>query len=168
MINKKGGLKIKHQIGNFIVSSFLVGILVVVPGCRNSATETTSSTITGLNTSATMTTTIQNQQPLEILYVGEYSETEINPAGPPIEIRLKNVSVEPIISLTVVLTEAVVTGGREDFKFDFAFTSANPLLPGETASVRRILIMASYPERYSLKINGIFQNGATFNFTTNR
>ena len=141
MINKKGRLKIKHQIGNFIISSFLVGILVVVPGCRNSATETTSTTTTGLNNSATMTTTLQNQQPLEILYVGEYSETEINPAGPPIEIRLNNISVEPIVSLTVVLTEAVASGGNGDFKFDFAPTLMNPLLPGETASAMRILIL---------------------------
>lgn len=107
------------------------------------------------------TPTPTNQQPIEIVSVGRLPP--INPGGPLVEITLKNVSAEPIASLTVTLEL------QRDFTFEFDVTSSNPLLPTESISTKRTLIgpgagigdSSSYP----LTLEGTMQNGATFAYT---
>jgi hypothetical protein len=53
-----------------------------------------------------------------------------NPGGPNVEITLKNVSTEPIISLTAVFTSL----GPHDIDINFDVGSVNPLSPGASIS----------------------------------
>jgi heat shock protein HslJ len=108
----------------------------------------------------TPTSTLTNQQPIEVVSVSG-PLPPINPGGPIVEITLKNVSSEPVISLV-----ATIELGRT-FTFNFDVTSSNPLLPGENISTRLTLISGGFSDNisYPLNINGTLQNGATFAYT---
>jgi len=107
----------------------------------------------------TPTPSLQNQQPIEIISVLGPLQP-INPGGPIVEITLKNVAVEPVVSLTATL-ELI-----RSFNFDFDVTSSNPLLPGKSISAKLTLIGGGFNDSisYPLTINGTLQNGATFDY----
>ena len=108
----------------------------------------------------TPTASPQNQQPIEIISVLGPLQP-INPGGPIVEITLKNVAVEPVVSLTATLELS------RSFNFDFDVTSSNPLLPDKSISAKLTLIGGGFSDSisYPLSINGTFQNGATFAYT---
>ncbi|MFC1865369.1 hypothetical protein ACFLYB_01480 [Chloroflexota bacterium] len=85
----------------------------------------------------------------------------IIPAGPVVEITLKNVSDEPVISLTATLEQYI------SYEFVFDVTPSNPLLPGERISSKKVLIQGSISDNSSdpLEINATLQNGDTFVYT---
>jgi hypothetical protein len=85
----------------------------------------------------------------------------VNPGGPSIEITLKKVSTEDVVSLAVALEER----GRE-FNFDFDVSPSHSLAPGKTTSARQILIGGGWGAgiAYSLAISGTLRSGAGFSF----
>jgi len=116
--------------------------------------------IVGCSTTPTSTPTPQNQQPIEIISVLGPLQP-INPGGPIVEITLKNVGAEPVVTLVanLVLSRA--------FAFNFDVTPSNPLLPDKTISTKLTLIGGGFSDSlsYSLTINGTLQNGAAFDYT---
>ena len=84
------------------------------------------------------------------------------PGGPEIEITLKNVSNEPVVSLTAIFTNL----GPRDFDFEFAVSNSNPLLSGISISDSLTLIGAGSDTNvsYPLTIEGTLQDGVTFNY----
>ncbi len=65
---------------------------------------------------------LQNQEPIEIVsVVGPLGP--INPGGPGVKITLKNVGLEPVISLTATLDVS------ESYDFVFDVAPSNPLQP---------------------------------------
>ena len=114
----------------------------------------------GCTPSPTSTPILQHQQPVEIISVLGLLPP-INPGGPIVEITLKNVSDEPVVSLVASLEL------NRSFTFDFDITSSNPLLPDKSVSARLTLIGGGFSDNisYSLMINGTLQSGVTFAYT---
>lgn len=83
----------------------------------------------------------------------------INPGGPPIEITLKNISHENIVSLTLRLFPA--RGGI--FGYDYKISQSNPFLPNKLISSRTFIIGGDF-NPYYLEISGILQSGNSFSF----
>lgn len=112
------------------------------------------------------TPTPTGQHPIEVVSVSG-PLPPINPGGPPVEVTLKNVSSEPVISLAASL--GITRAGPSDtpFIFNFDVTSSNPLLPSNNISSRLTLIGGSFADNvsYPLKIEGKLQSGATFAYT---
>ena len=110
--------------------------------------------------STTPTPTSQNQQPIEIISVLGPLQP-INPGGPIVEITLKNVGAEPVVTLAANLELS------RSFAFNFDVTPSNPLLPDKTISAKLTLIGGGFSDSlsYPLTINGTMQNGATFVYT---
>jgi len=104
--------------------------------------------------------TSQNQQPIEITSVLGPLQP-INPGGTIVEITLKNVAVEPVISLTATLELS------ESFDFTFDVTPSNPLQPNRSTSDTLCLIGGGFSDNvsYPLTINATLQNGAKFVYT---
>ena len=124
-----------------IVIPVIVSILLV--GCAGSTTITPT-----------------NQQPIEIISVLGPLQP-INPGGPIVEITLRNVGAEPVVTLAATLELS------RSFNFNFDVTSSNPLLPDKTISAKLTLIGGGFSDSlsYPLTINGALQNGATFAYT---
>ena len=120
-------------------------------------------TISLVLVSCSTTTTTQNKQPIEVVSVTGPLQP-FTPGGPTVEITLKNVSTEPIISLTAFFVEFTEPGPHD---FDFAVTSANPLLSGKSISDTLTLINGGFGNNtpYHLTITGTLQNGAAFTYT---
>ena len=100
---------------------------------------------------------MQNQRVIEITsVVGPLPP--FNPGGPIVEITLKNVSPEPIISLNVTLRLSTLTG------FNFLVTSSVPWLPNKSISLEQPIIGGGFSDSllYPLEITGTFQNGSVF------
>lgn len=116
--------------------------------------------IVGCSTTATSTPTPQNQQPIEIISVLGPLQP-INPGGPIVEITLKNVGAEPVVTLTANLELS------RSFAFNFDVTSSNPLLPDKPVSAKLTLIGGGFSDSlsYPLTINGTTQSGAPFVYT---
>lgn len=136
----------KKRLSLITVGLTLV-LLTVLAGCMSTSTPNPPSTST-------------NQQPIDVVCVsGPLSP--INPGGPIIEITLKNVSSESVISLT-----ATIELGRS-FSFNFDVSSSNPLLPGKNVSSSLTLIGGGFSDNtpYPLAINGTLDNGAAFTYT---
>jgi len=116
----------------------------------------------GCKTTTNLTTapTPSNQQQIEIVSVFGPLKP-INPGGPIIEITLKNIGSEPVISLSATIEL------NKSFVFSYDVTALNPLLTGKTVSVKLSLIGAGYDDSlyYPLTINGTIQNGVTFIYT---
>jgi len=107
----------------------------------------------------------QNQESIEIVSVlGPIGLP--NPGGPAVEITLKNVSLEPVISLTATLEVYTASGTSVDFTFDDV-TPPNPLQPNRSTSATLALIGGGFSsnESYPLTINATLQNGAKFVYT---
>jgi hypothetical protein len=107
----------------------------------------------------------QNQEPIEIVSVLGPLQP-FTPAGPNVKITLKNVGVEPVISLTATLEVSSASGFPFDFTFDDV-TPAHPLQPNRSTSDRLCLIGGGFGSNYSypLTINATLQNGANFVYT---
>jgi hypothetical protein len=107
----------------------------------------------------------QNQEPIEIVSVLGPLQP-INWAGPIVEITLKNVGVDPVVSLTATLKVPSVSGISFGFTFDDVSPS-NPLHPNGIASDTRCLIGGSIGGNvsYPLKIHATLENGAKFVYT---
>jgi hypothetical protein len=88
------------------------------------------------------------------------------PGGPIVEITLKNVSVEPVISLTATLKVDTASGTSVDFTFDDVSPS-NPLQPNRSTSDRLCLIGGGFSSdvSYPLTINATLRNGVNFVYT---
>jgi hypothetical protein len=140
------GTDLSRKLMLLIVS---MAILTVMVGCMPSPKST-----------PTLAPSPQNQQPIEIISVFGALQP-INSVGPVVEITLKNVAVEPVVSLAATLE---LSGS---FNFVFNVTSSNPLLPDKSISAKRILIGGGFSDSisYPLTINGTLQNGATFAYT---
>jgi len=104
-------------------------------------------------------------QPIEIVSVlGPVPP--FTPRGPIVEITLKNVSVEPVISLTATLEIDTAFSTSVDFTFDDVSPS-NPLQPTRSTSDRLCLIGGGFSSdvSYPLTINATLRNGAKFVYT---
>src|SRR4030042_1756745 len=76
---------------------------------------------------------LQNQEPIEIVSVlGPLGP--INPGGAGVKITLKNVGLEPVISLTATLDVS------ESYDFVFGVTPSNPLQPKKSTSTILTLV----------------------------
>jgi hypothetical protein len=102
---------------------------------------------------------LQDWQPLEIVSV-EGPLDPINPGGPVVGITIKNISEENIVSLNATLDLNM------EFSFEFEVSDENPLLPGDTIYVERILINGGFADDilYPLEISGEFQDGPAFSY----
>lgn len=137
--------------------------VLLISGC---STVPTSSP-TSLLPSTTPTTLPPGQEPVAVVsVVGPIPP--YNPGGPVVEITLKNVSVEPVTSLSVSLgIDRAGPPNLSPFPFIFQVTSANPLSPGNSISARQTLIGGGFTDSasYPLTTNGTLQNGAVFTYT---
>ncbi len=146
----------KYKLLAIIVAT---AVLVIMVGCTPSITTTPTPTP---SPTQTPTQSSQNQQPIQVISVLEPPQTP-NPGGGIVEITLKNVANEPVVSLAAILTI------RGPFNYDFDVTPSHPLLPGNSISAQLRLIGPNdgfgggIP--YSVTINGTLQSGATFAYT---
>jgi hypothetical protein len=137
---------------------FLIWPLLLVISCF----KVNNSRITGVITTSNQTvatTGSENISPIEVVSVtGPWPPTD-NPGGYFTEIILGNTTSEPIISLTAALNIRVESI-YNPYLFGFNVTSANPLLPGQTASYERV-VEAGYQigVAYPLTINITFIDG---------
>jgi hypothetical protein len=110
--------------------------------------------------------TSQDQQPIEITSVlGPIGLP--NPAGPIVEIAVKNVGAQPVVSLTATLEVLSASGIPFEFAFDDVSPS-NPLQPDGSTSDTRCLIGGGFTAgnvSYPLKIDAVLQNGSEFVYT---
>ncbi len=109
--------------------------------------------------------TSQNQEPIEVTSVSGPIGLP-NPAGPIVEITLKNVGLQPVISLTATLKVSSASGIPFDFTFDDV-TPSDPLQPNRSTSDTRCLIGGGFSsnEWYFLKIHVTLEDGAEFAYT---
>jgi hypothetical protein len=107
----------------------------------------------------------QSWEPIEVVSVLSSVEP-FNPGGLGVEITLKNLSVEPVISLTANLEVETAFGTSVHFTFDDVSPS-NSLQPNASTNDRRFLIGAGFSGdvSYSLTINATMRNGANFVYT---
>ena len=143
---------LKHTLA---VAFVVITMFIAMPGCSTlppSSSAPTSST----DEPSTM---LPGTYPMDILYVREIPQTT-NPAGPLVEVALRNSSSEPIISLFVAFRKP----GHPDFTYDFRVNDLNPMLPGQTIKISRVLFGLTSNEwsLYSLDISGTFQDGKPF------
>jgi hypothetical protein len=134
---------------------------LVFSGCVTTTGPSTTST------SSTPATLPPDQEPVSIVSVTG-PIPPFNPGGPVVEVTLKNVSAEPVVSLTAGLgINRAGPPGFLDFTFAFKVTPDNPLLPGATAILRQTLIGGGFADNvsYPLTINGTLKSGAAFTYT---
>jgi hypothetical protein len=140
--------------------AFGVLFILAVSGCGTSP-GTTATTMQPQPT----TTLPPGQEPVEVVSViGPM--LPINPGGPTIEITLKNVSAENIVSLKATLGIGGTGPGLPPTYF-FNISSAAPFEPGKTVSSKLNIIGGGFSDNinYPLMINGTLQNGTGFAYT---
>jgi hypothetical protein len=142
-----------HEILPILI--FAMISLLALSACES---KTTSPTLT---TSTTSNYEAGNPQPVDVLSV-QGPLPPINPGGPNVEITLKNVSTEPVVSLTAVFTNL----GARDIAITFEVGPVNPLSPGASISDTQTLIDEGFSNNvlYPLTIEGTLQGGATFSY----
>jgi hypothetical protein len=126
---------------------------------KNTGTVTTTSAVVPATSPAT-TPALQNSPSVAIMSV--YGPIPpFNPGGPVIAITLKNVSDQPVVSLTATLEL------NRSFDFNYDVTSVKPLLANNIISAKITLINGGFSDNllYPLKISGTFQNGSSFSYT---
>jgi hypothetical protein len=99
-------------------------------------------------------------QPVEVISVsGPLSP--FNPGGPTVEITLKNVTVETVVSLSASLEL------NRPFNFDFDVTPENPVPADASISSTMTLIGGGFSNNtsYPLVISGTQKSGAAFTYT---
>jgi len=107
-----------------------------------------------------------SQQPIEVVSVlGPIPP--FNPGGPVVEITLKNVSSEPVVSLKASLGIVRAGPSSTPFTFNFEVTPSNPLLHDKTIGTKLTLIGGGFSDNvsYPLIIEGNFKNGSEYSFT---
>jgi hypothetical protein len=119
--------------------------LVIAAGCAKNPTTTATN---------------QSLQPIDVVSVSGPLQP-INPGGPIVEVILKNSGTMAVKSLTGTLELS------RAFVFNFEVSAANPLLPGNSTSMRSTLIGAGFSEGidYNLTIGGTSIDGTTFTYT---
>jgi hypothetical protein len=129
--------------------------MLALSACQTKTTSPITTTSTTSNYEAA------NLQPIDVLSV-QGPLPPVNPGGPNVEITLKNVSTEPIVSLTAVFTNL----GPRDIDINFEVGPVNPLSPGASISDTHTLIDGGFTNNvlYPLTIEGTVQNGATFSY----
>jgi hypothetical protein len=145
----------------------VLAFLVILTACTPASTSMPTSTSTPTQTQTTSTTMVTtNLQPIEVVSAIQPLEMP-NPGGPPVEITLKNISAEPVISLNVTLQHIQGIRGNQDFDFVFNVAPSQPLLPDQTISAKLYLIAAGFSENtlYPLAISGSLKDGNTFAYT---
>lgn len=130
-------------------------LITLLTACSPSQTTSPSTSSPTTTSSPTLT----NLQPIEVVSVTG-PLPPVNPGGPNVEIILKNILSEPIVTLNATLEL------NRPFNFNFDVTLPVPLLPGNTISAEQTLIRGGFSESvpYSLRINGIFRNGSAFSY----
>jgi hypothetical protein len=106
------------------------------------------------------------QQPVEVVSVlGPIPP--FNPGGPVVEITMKNVSSEPVVSLKASLGITRAGPSNKPFTFNFEVSSSNPLLPGKTISTKLTLIGGGFSDNvsYPLIIEGNLKSGTEYSYT---
>ena len=106
-----------------------------------------------------------DQEPIKIVSVlGPIGP--VNPGGAGVRITLKNVSHEPVISLTATLGVSSALGIPFDFSFDEVISS-HPLQPGTSTSDTIALIGGGFTSdhTYPLTINATLQSGDSIVYT---
>jgi hypothetical protein len=107
----------------------------------------------------------QNEEPIEIVsVVGPIGPP--NPGGPGVKVTLRNVGVEPVISVTATLGVDTAFGTPVEFTFDDV-TPAKPLRSNRSTSDTLIVIGGGFDsdESYPLTINATLQSGANYVYT---
>jgi hypothetical protein len=107
-----------------------------------------------------------SQQPIEVVSVlGPIPP--FNPGGPVVEITLKNVSSEPIVSLKASLGIIQTGPTNTTFTFNFNVTPSNPLLPDKTIGTKLTLIGGGFSDNvsYPLIIEGNLKSGNEYSYT---
>lgn len=134
----------------------------VLPGFQSGTAPVTAPGLTAPESAdvSKSTLALESQQPVEIISVSG-PLPPINPGGPTVEVTLRNVAPEPVVSLAASLEL------DRPFDFDFGVTSSNPLLPDKIISARLTLIGGGFSDKisYLLVITGTLQSGATFSYT---
>jgi hypothetical protein len=137
------------------ISLAAVLFVLTMSGCAHKTGPTSTSPSLFFSTA----TSPPGQNPIDVLSViGPIPP--YNPGGPVVQITVKNVITEPVISLQATLTLS------RTFNFTFDITSSKPLKPGKSISMKQTLIGASFSDNiiYPLLINGTLQSGATFSY----
>ncbi len=126
----------------------------------------TLSTVALLLGACSGTTTPTGQQPIQVVSVSG-PLPPINPGGPNVEVTLKNVSDESVVSLTASLEVRRMGPSNTPFVFNFDVTPSNPLLPSNRISSSLTLIGGSFADNisYPLNIEGKLQSGGKFAYT---
>jgi predicted small secreted protein len=119
-----------------------------------------------LLTACTKTSSTTGQQPIEVVSV-QGPIPPLNPGGPVVEITLKNVSGEPVVSLQASLGITRAGPSGAPFAFNFNVTTSNPLLPDTTISNTLTLIGGEFSDNvsYPLTIEGKLKSGPEFLYT---
>ncbi len=144
----------KSRIVGIAVALIIFTVLSV--GC---AAKTGSPSSTAAPT-ATETSLPEGQPVMQLVSVtGPLAP--INPGDPVVEVTLKNVSPEPVTSLTATLLL------NRPFQFSFDVSASKPLRPGDTVSSRMTLIGGGFDSSisYQLTVQGTVQDGAAFSLT---
>ena len=138
----------------------LVGMLffMTLSGCSPAATPGAISTLPP----PSVTTT---GEPVEIVSAAGPLEP-INPGGPTVEITLKNVYNEPVISLEASL-DLNIPSPANPYVFTFDVSPSKPLPPGASTSDRQTLIGSGFSDTisYPVTINGTLQSNVAFVYT---
>jgi hypothetical protein len=136
------------------------------PACVVATSIVLTATLLAVTVSSChLVTASQAWEPIEIVSVlGPVPP--FTPGGPNVEITLKNVSVEPVISLIATLEVDTAFGTSVDFTFDDV-SPLNPLQPTRSTSDRLCLIGGGFSSdvSYPLTINATLRNGARFVYT---
>ena len=130
-------------------------LIALLTACSSAPITSPSKTTSATTLSSTPT----NQQPIEVVSLTG-PLPPVNPGGPNVEIILKNISTEPIVTLNVTLEL------NKPFNFVFDVSLPVPVLPGKTISTEQTLISGGFSEStlYPLRISGTFRNGSTFDY----
>jgi hypothetical protein len=119
-----------------------------------------------LSFACTVAPSTTSQQPIEVVSVlGPIPP--FNPGGPVVEITLKNVSSEPVVSLQASLGITRAGPTNTPFTFNFDVTPSDPLLPDKTISTTLTLINGGFSDNvsYPLIIEVNLQSGTEYSYT---
>jgi hypothetical protein len=141
----------------FIIISAVL-FVATIAGCGPSPSATPTPT------PSPTATLLPGQEPVEVVSATGPLEP-INPGGPIVEITLKNVSDEPVISLGASLEVSGIAD--RPFEFTFDVTPSKPLEPGKAISSRKTLIGGGFGDNipYTVTINGTLQSNFAFAYT---
>jgi len=152
----------------FFLSADILLIIVfsvMISGCSSPATPSSTPTLPppSITTSEEPIEIVTALGPLPSSY--ENGKPVYNPGGPIVEITLKNVAGEPVISLEASLELESVSG--RPFKYTFDVTPSKPLLPGASTSTKQTLIGGGFSDEipYPVTINGTLQSNVAFVYT---